>query len=777
MSVETFDYGLDASANANNHVNGTRLFGFEDYRNQDHLQKKQPVDEAIGTNIQLPTRNNIAKVAPSDVDIVDPYSLQTCDILRMGQRKRPKRKSKVAHRQYQSQRINNSPKRQCTCVCRQCVAMFRECEKVTSASHIFDLGYNKCCYGRCIVLRPPQEYSQLIKEFYESTHIMENIRAYNQMFNITSLGANVDKSIKNGKGSYVFRISGQIYHWIGSMCQEEGKTQSPRYMFAHYLDALTICRVHGSPSFFITFTCNAKWPKIKEFMKPFQQLTTADRADIVDRIFQKKVRDYITFVRDSNTFGDVTRVLYTIEFQKRGHPHCHSLLWINGASRAQQDVTGEDFGLPTPPEDMLLILQNRLLMEEINYDPQLLVEEKTFLIPRLNKDQKLIFDEITCAVRHNVQKLIFVYGHGGTGKTFLWKAITSALRSEEKIVLTVAALGKSIMLGGDFRQTLYVKKKASKPKILDASITSSYLWPRLKTYTLMENMRLHQSQTTEAKRIHIQMFSTWLLNIGNGTIGDPDETDDQNTFAIHVPPDLCIPDSNTGLAALIDFIYDQQTLQTPTSKDLQMKAIISLKKENADMINAQVLSLVNRQQHVYLSLDEATPHGNDGGETKFLYPSEYSNSLNFVRFPPHRLELKVGAPIILLRNLNISGGLCNGTQLIVTQLLSKVIEARIITGTRISKNHFGQNAKPGYLNFTLDAILQATAQPLLALPATEPLKSPAVKVLEGTSIGDNPATIVEEASQSAETDVEVLGQTPEEKTKKARRGLFQDTDA
>ncbi|GJU89861.1 DNA helicase, partial [Tanacetum coccineum] len=39
----------------------------------------------------------------------------------------------------------------------------------------------------------------------------------------------------------------------------------PRYMYSHYLDALAICRVHGNPSFFITFTCNVKWPEITEY--------------------------------------------------------------------------------------------------------------------------------------------------------------------------------------------------------------------------------------------------------------------------------------------------------------------------------------------------------------------------------------------------------------------------------------------------------------------------------------------------------------------------------
>nr|GEW45067.1 DNA helicase [Tanacetum cinerariifolium] len=68
-------------------------------------------------------------------------------------------------------------------------------------------------------------------------------------------------------------------------------TGGPRYMYAHYLDVLAICRVHGNPSFFITFTCNVKWPEIQEYMDSWPQLTTADRADIVDRVFEQKLRN------------------------------------------------------------------------------------------------------------------------------------------------------------------------------------------------------------------------------------------------------------------------------------------------------------------------------------------------------------------------------------------------------------------------------------------------------------------------------------------------------
>ncbi|GKD22268.1 DNA helicase, partial [Tanacetum coccineum] len=105
-------------------------------------------------------------------------------------------------------------------------------------------------------------------------------------------------------------------------------TGGPRYMYSHYLDALAICRILGNAQFFITFTCNVNWPKIKRRMKAFPDLTSADRADIVVRVFEQKVHDLCAFLQDSRLFGIVTGYLYTIEFQKCGLPHCHTLLWV-----------------------------------------------------------------------------------------------------------------------------------------------------------------------------------------------------------------------------------------------------------------------------------------------------------------------------------------------------------------------------------------------------------------------------------------------------------------
>ncbi|GKE76842.1 DNA helicase [Tanacetum coccineum] len=161
--------------------------------------------------------------------------------------------------------------------------------------------------------------------------------------------------------------------------------------------------------------------------------------------------------------------------------------------------------------------------------------------------------------------------------------------------------GKTIVLGGDFRQTLPVKKGASKAKIVGASIAESELWPHFKICRLRENMHLLQPSLTEDEKRRATDFASWLLEIG--------------------------------------FIYDEKTLQQPTTGDLQQKAIVCPKNSTADDINATVLEVLHGGSTVYTSSDEAIHVGIDRGEVELLYPPEYLklNTLQFSGFPPHQL--------------------------------------------------------------------------------------------------------------------------------------------
>jgi ATP-dependent DNA helicase PIF1 len=71
----------------------------------------------------------------------------------------------------------------------------------------------------------------------------------------------------------------------------------------------------------------------------------------------------------------------------------------------------------------------------------------------------------------------------------------------------------------------------------------------------------------------------------------------------------------------------------------------------------------------YLSSDYVFRSG-----TKFLNGIKSSGISN------HRLKLRVGCPVMLMRNIDQANGLCNGTRLTVTHLGKSTIPATVITG-------------------------------------------------------------------------------------------------
>ncbi|XP_019434159.1 PREDICTED: ATP-dependent DNA helicase PIF1-like, partial [Lupinus angustifolius] len=73
---------------------------------------------------------------------------------------------------------------------------------------------------------------------------------------------------------------------------------------------------------------------------------------------------------------------------------------------------------------------------------------------------------------------------------------------------------------------------------------------------------------------------------------------------------------------------------------------------------------------------------NDNETFNILTP-EFLNSLSTSGLPNHMIKLKVGTPIMLLRNLDQSEGLCNGTRLVVTKMANHVLEAKIMSGKNI----------------------------------------------------------------------------------------------
>ncbi|PNX92502.1 ATP-dependent DNA helicase PIF1 [Trifolium pratense] len=79
-------------------------------------------------------------------------------------------------------------------------------------------------------------------------------------------------------------------------------TGGPRYMFNNCQDAMGICKKFGYPDLFITVTCNANWPEIRDFIQP-KGLQPSDRPDIVCRVFKMKLDQMMFDFKKDEIFG------------------------------------------------------------------------------------------------------------------------------------------------------------------------------------------------------------------------------------------------------------------------------------------------------------------------------------------------------------------------------------------------------------------------------------------------------------------------------------------
>ncbi|XP_074097687.1 uncharacterized protein LOC141526552 [Cotesia typhae] len=408
-----------------------------------------------------------------------------------------------------------------------------------------------------------------------------------------------------------------------------------------------------------------------------------------------------------------------------------------------------EFGLPEPLREQSNVINNRQYINELAYDVSQLIEAVSVGVSKLNDDQKQVYDEVLNSIDSNSGKLFFLDAPGGTGKTFLINLLLAKIRSRKNIAVAVASSGiaatliyggktahsafklplnlnysdnpicniskqsdmahvlretkiigwdectmahkkgiealnqtlqdirennrlmggLTILLAGDFRQTLPVVRRGTRADEIKACLKSSILWPNIKVLSLKVNMRVCLQNDLRAKE-----FSELLIDIGNGNLPKEERK-------ITIPSNLC--ETVGELITLIDRIYPNIQRDALDSLSwLKERAILTPINESADRINTLLIEQQTTEHMKYESVDTVIEV-----EETVYYPVEFLHTLNPPGIPPHIHHLKIGTPIMLLRNLN-PPKLCNGTRLQVKTLRKNLIEATIFAGKYEGENVF-----------------------------------------------------------------------------------------
>ncbi|KAL8154528.1 hypothetical protein AgCh_000044 [Apium graveolens] len=315
-----------------------------------------------------------------------------------------------------------------------------------------------------------------------------------------------------------------------------------------------------------------------------------------------------------------------------------------------------------------------------------------FMIP-------IVLDDCsTCGIRHDsdIAELIkhtnlIIWDEAPMQHRYAFEYLDRSLRDIMKVVdprrYAMPFGGITVVLGGDFRQILPVINQGSRGDIVSASITRSQLWLKSKIMLLYRNMRLSQSHDNEEIQ-SLKTFAELVLLIGNDQVPPPELILDYEGEDIYIPPQFCDPELKNSVENMIKWTYPEFLSQYKSAPYLSERAILTPTNQIVSHLNSVIVDTIPGPEFTYYSVDRAEDFGGTPSELSFAFPPEYLNSINIPGLPPHELKLKEGVTVMLMRNLNQTLGLCNGTRMMITRCLNQCVECEVICGAFVGTKHF-----------------------------------------------------------------------------------------
>ncbi|XP_026459021.1 uncharacterized protein LOC113359642 [Papaver somniferum] len=325
------------------------------------------------------------------------------------------------------------------------------------------------------------------------------------------------------------------------------------------------------------------------------------------------------------------------------------IMWKRGRTLKEDEFSE----IPYPDMSGIDVPRNHLVAEETSYDRISLLAEAEILKKELNIKQKIVFDSVIDSVEKKDGGLFFVYGSGGTADLLcradliIWDEAPMMHRNGlEAFQRTLADImmeknggnewfgRKTLVLGGDFRQILPI-------------------------------MRLLTGDTFVEKREEVEEFSKWILDVGNGKLPTISLDGSKDTDWVEIPSDLLIRCQENHLDTIVRKMYPDLLIHMRDKNYLVDRSILAPTNECVHNINSHILACIPGEEHTYLSADYIGPESTEYHSSVIFYDKEFLNKHECSGMASHKLTLKVGVPIMLLRNIIQPDGLCNGTRLIV----------------------------------------------------------------------------------------------------------------
>ena len=509
----------------------------------------------------------------------------------------------------------------------------------------------------------------------------------------------------------------------------DDKNENETYVCINYKEA---CQKLG------LYHDDSEWDKVMEeasfwgFPKPLRMLA----ANIL--LYNRPVNP-LSFLE---THQEILVEDYVRTNKKATTKECHE--WLLTELKKILETASSNLkhvGLPEPDR---IKRTSQAFVHEYSWDSKVLEIELESTLPNLTIQQKSIFEKTTKSVLKEDGQLYFIDAPGGCGKSFTANCIMNFLRHSNLLVLACASSGiaATVLMGGstahnkfqipvelneeslcdvregtdrfklikatklviwdeapmmhryginavdrmfqrvkcnnkpfggvtfvfmgDWRQTLAVVPLSSKEQKLAATLLFADCWKHVQVLNLTENMRIQKHGGNLE-------WAEYLLAVGEGKL--PVEVINGIEYT-KLPKSLMVESGK--VLDLIDSVYPSLKTNFQDKLWLYNRAIICPRNDDVNEINKFMLDLLPGTAHKFYSIDQVN-------DQDARAPMEVINKLNPQGMPLHEISLKIGAVIMLLRNLNPAEGHCNGSRYIVTNLAKHVIEAVIPDGLHKGK--------------------------------------------------------------------------------------------
>ncbi|XP_043221667.1 uncharacterized protein LOC122381498 [Amphibalanus amphitrite] len=413
--------------------------------------------------------------------------------------------------------------------------------------------------------------------------------------------------------------------------------------------------------------------------------------------------------------------------------------------------TLEDFGLPPVPAEHQAAAAALEGAEELRRLPPIIREEVDFdradlqhtvdqRLPGLLPDQRQAVDTVLAAVDGQEPLALFLDAPGGTGKTFTFNLLISAVRAKGLVALAVAFSGIAATLldgGRTFHSRFKAPLRPDDTVIFNISAQSELAQLiRLARLIVMDEAPMAHRHHIEGLDRTLrdltgsdQLFGGKVVVLGGdfrqvlpvvrhaNQAGIVDaslrrsplwrhfsvhrlrenmrarlaqeenqqaELEEFSTWLLQLGNGELPTDAEGRvtlppalvLEAELPAVIDWTFGNLTDADSMASRAVLAPTNSTVDSVNSYVTDIFPGRAVECLSADATV------GEEQEPVPQEYLNGLCVPGLPPHHLLLKPGMPVILLRNIDPARGLCNGTRLLVVAVHGgRLLEATVACGS------------------------------------------------------------------------------------------------